>query len=430
MVDLPDGRAKTLRDAFRLCDVGPLESDEAIARYYVDLSTVRSSVAIRSIKTKLDFSAPGQFDSLLFTGHRGCGKSTELQRLKKEWDKPYRVIYVETDNEIDSQDADYTDLYLVIIKQVADDLAKLRLGFDPALLTAFEDWFKDVTNETEESVEKSISLTTTAEGGIEIPFISKLAAKLLAQIKGSNVQKRKIRDTLRQDIGRLKGDMNRLLQNAFEQVQQAGYEKGYLIIFDNLDRVPTEVGDRLYFDYATQLRDLNCTLIYTVPISVVYSDKNLSNAFGTPNVMPMVSIYQFDTLGALHLEHNLDAIKKLARLIITRVDHKTVFANDRLVAELVKASGGHARQLMQMTATACLTAASNGHAQVEAADVKSAIQQERINFKRVIPHRHYPLLVATCKTKQIIQNEDGQKMLFNTSVLEYESDDHSWHYVN
>ena len=199
---------------------------------------MRSSVAIRSINTKLDFASPGQFDSLLFTGHRGCGKSTELQRLKKEWDKPYRVIYVETDNEIDSQDADYTDLYLVIIKQVADDLAKLRLRFDPTLLTAFEDWFKDVTNETEESVEKSISLTTMAEGGVEIPFLSKLMAKLLAQIKGSNVQKRKIRDTLRQDIGRLKGDMNRLLQDAFEQVQQAGYEKGYLIIFDNLDRVP------------------------------------------------------------------------------------------------------------------------------------------------------------------------------------------------
>ena len=196
------------------------------------------------------------------------------------------------------------------------------------------------------------------------------------------------------------------------------------------DRVPTEVGDRLYFDYSTQLRDLNCTLIYTVPISVVYSDKNLSNAFGTPNVMPMVSIYRFDTLGTLHLEHNPDAIQKLARLITTRVDHKTVFAADRLVAELVKASGGHARQLMQMTATACMMAASNRHAQVEADDVKSAIQQERINFKRVIPHRHYPLLVATCKTKQIIQNEDGQKMLFNTSVLEYESDEQSWHYVN
>lgn len=430
MVDLPKGRAKTLKAAFQLCDVGPLDSEEAIAQYYVDLSSVRSSVAIRSISTQLDFFSSGQFDSLLFTGHRGCGKSTELQRLKRDWDRPYRVIYVESDVEIDSKDADYTDLYLVIIKQVSDDLAKLKMGFDRDLLTAFENWFKDITEETEESVEKSVSLATTTEVGVEIPFLSKLMAKLLAQIKGSNVQKQKIRTTLQQDVGRLKDDMNRLLLDAFEKVRAIGYEKGYLIIFDNLDRVPLVVGDRLYFDYASQLQKLNCTLIFTAPISVVYSDKNLNNAFGRPNVVPMVGLYDLNTAGNMDLEYNLDSVKQLAQLIVKRIDHKVIFATDKLVIELARASGGHVRQLMQMTATACLTAATRGHSQVEADDVKYAIQQEQINFQRVIPSRHYPLLVKICQTKQIEQNEDGQKMLFNTSVLEYENDEQSWHYIN
>jgi hypothetical protein len=429
MVVSPEGRAQTLKAAFRLCDVGPLASDEDINRYYVDLSAVRSSVAIRSIGTQLEFLAAGQFCSLLFTGHRGCGKSTELQRLKKEWDGPYRVIYVESDREIDSKDADYTDLYLVIIKQVSDDLARLKLKFDAKLLKAFEQWFQEITDETEESVEKSISLGAEAEAGIEIPFLSKLMTKLLAQIKGSNVQKQKIRTTLQQDVGRLKDDMNQLLLDAFSKVQQRGYEKGYLIIFDNLDRVPLVVGDRLYFDYANQLQQLNCTVIYTAPISVVYSDKNLNNAFGRPNVMPMVNIYDFK--GARQpLEYDLDSVKKLAQLVVKRVDHKLLFAADQLVVALAEASGGHVRQLMQMTATACLTAATRGHERVEAEDVRYAIQQEQINFQRVIPARHYPLLVEMCKTKQIAQNEDGQKMLFNTSVLEYETDELSWHYIN
>jgi hypothetical protein len=429
MVVSPEGRAQTLKAAFRLCDVGPLASDEDINRYYVDLSAVRSSVAIRSISTQLEFLAAGQFCSLLFTGHRGCGKSTELQRLKKEWDGPYRVIYVESDREIDSKDADYTDLYLVIIKQVSDDLARLKLKFDAKLLKAFEQWFQEITDETEESVEKSVSLRAEAEAGIEIPFLSKLMTKLLAQIKGSNVQKQKIRTTLQQDVGRLKDDMNQLLLDAFSKVQQRGYAKGYLIIFDNLDRVPLVVGDRLYFDYANQLQQLNCTVIYTAPISVVYSDKNLNNAFGRPNVMPMVNIYDFK--GARQpLEYDLDSVKKLAQLVVKRVDHKLLFAADQLVVALAEASGGHVRQLMQMTATACLTAATRGHERVEAEDVRYAIQQEQINFQRVIPARHYPLLVEMCKTKQIAQNEDGQKMLFNTSVLEYETDELSWHYIN
>ncbi len=430
MVASPDGRARTLKEAFQLCDVGPLGSEEDIRRYYVDLSAVRSSVAIRSVSTRLSFLADRQFDSLLFTGHRGCGKSTELQRLKRDLSRSYRVIYVETDTEIDSMDADYTDLYLVIIKQVSDDLAQLGLSFDKKLLAAFESWFKEITHETEESVEKSVSLATAAEAGVEIPFLSKLMTKLLAQIRGSNVQKQKIRSTLQRDIGRLKDDMNRLLLDAYEKVKADGYEKGYLIIFDNLDRVPLVVGDRLYFDYANQLQGLNCTLIYTAPISVVYSDKNLNNAFGRPNVMPMVNIYDFSAASGLHLKHNLESVKQLAQLVVKRIDHKALFAADRLVVELARASGGHVRQLMQMTAASCLTAATRGHAKVEADDVKYAIQQEQINFQRVIPARHYSLLVDVCKTKQIDQNEDGQKMLFNTSVLEYETDEKSWHYIN
>jgi predicted AAA+ superfamily ATPase len=61
------------------------------------------------VGTQLNFLQAGQFRSVLFTGHRGCGKSTELQRLKKDWEKPYLVLYVESNREIDSKDADYTE---------------------------------------------------------------------------------------------------------------------------------------------------------------------------------------------------------------------------------------------------------------------------------------------------------------------------------
>jgi energy-coupling factor transporter ATP-binding protein EcfA2 len=428
MMSLPD-RAKTLKEAFQVCDVGPLQG-EAL-RYYVNLEKVRSMEAIQSVSTRLDFLEAGQFSSVLFTGHRGCGKSTELRRLQKQWEQDYRIIYLEADEELDINDADYTDLYLVLIKQVADDLARLRLKFDATLLARFESWFKEITEEDEQTVEKSLSIETTLEAGLEIPFISKLLAKLLAQIKGSNIQKRKIREVLQRDIGRLKTDINTLLKDAAEKLKQRStsqYQKGFLVIFDNLDRVPPAVGDRLYFDYATQLQELNCTLIYTVPISVVYSDKNLNNAFSRPNIVPMVNLYQFDRAQP-NLSYNKSVIQALAKVISHRIDLAAVFESMNLVAELVVASGGHMRQLMQMTATACLTAATRGHPKVQTADVAYAIKQEQFNFERVIPDHHYPLLVEVCKTKRILQNLDGQKMLFNTSVLEYNGD-RRWNYIN
>jgi energy-coupling factor transporter ATP-binding protein EcfA2 len=428
MTDLVSDKAKTLKDAFQACDVGALGGETL--RYYVDLKPIRSMKAIAALRQRLEFLNPGQFASVLFTGHRGCGKSTELRRLQNQFEQDYRVIYLEADDVIDTNDADYTDLYLLILQQVSDEMSRLGLAFDRLLLESFKQWFLEIVDENEESVEKSVSLETSAEAKAEVPFLSKLSAKLLAQIKGSNKQKRIVRDKLEKDIGRLKTDLNLLLKDAYEKVRALDgklYQKGFLVILDNLDRVPPKVGDRLYFDHATQLQDLNCTLIYTVPISVACSDKNLNNAFGKPNIVPMVNIYEYDN-APCDLKFNLEAIKGLAHLVAQRVDTQAVFESDALVAKLVGASGGHVRLLMQMTANACLTAASEGHVKVQAEDVDYVIKQEQFNFERIVPAEHYPLLVQVCYNKQVEQDENGQKMLFNTSVLEYNGD-RRWNYV-
>ena len=120
--------------------------------------------------------------------------------------------------------------------------------------------------------------------GPEAPFIAKLLVKLLAQIKGSDIRKTTIRQTLQRDVSRLKSDINLLLSDAYRKIKNK-YPKGFLVIFDNLDRVPPGVGDHLFFDYAAQLQELNCTLIFTVPISVLCSPKNLSNTFGNPHIV-------------------------------------------------------------------------------------------------------------------------------------------------
>jgi len=429
MTSLPPNRATTLKTAFRACDVGPLRRPD-MERYYVDLSAVRNTEAIEGVSARLDFLEPAEFSSILFTGHRGCGKSTELRRIQHRWDAEYRVIYLEADAELDINDAEYTDLYLIIIKKVADELYKLGAKFDTQLLHNFESWFKQITQETEETVEKSVSVSATAEAGYEIPFLSKLLAKLQAQIKGADKQKKTIRQTLQQDIGRLQADINLLLDDAFVKLRKhlPNYDKGFLIIFDNLDRVPPKVGNHLFFDYAAQLQGLHCTIIYTVPISVVYSPQNLSNAFDSPNIMPMVNIYDL-VRDRWDLDYNPLGLAGIASIIEHRVDTEAVFDSREQVLDLAKASGGHVRQLMQMTAKACLTAATRGHQKVTTDDVTYAVKQEQFNFERIIPQNHYPVLAQVCLTKDIEKDETGQLMLFNTSVLEYNGTNR-WNYIN
>jgi energy-coupling factor transporter ATP-binding protein EcfA2 len=423
---MTDYRAKTLKEAFQLCDIDPLVGP-GLERYYVNLTPVRKTEAIEGISTILEFQEAGDFCTLLFTGHRGCGKSTELQRIRRQWEQDYRVIYLEANEETDINDAEYTDFYLIVIKQVEFALREMGLRFDSGLLESFEAWFKDVTQENERTVESSVNVQAEASLGSGAPFIAKLLVKLLAQIKGSDKRKTVIRQVLQQDISRLKADVNLLLRDAYLKIKDQ-YPKGFLVIFDNLDRIPPQVGNHLFFDYAAQLQELNCTIIYTVPISVLCSPKNIVNTFGEPHIVSMVNVYQL-VRDRCELDNNPEGLQCLAQIIEKRVDITQVFESEAEVVSLVKESGGHVRQLMQMIRSACQTASTRKHAKIQAEDVEYAVKQQQFNFERFIPDEHYPVLAKVCLTKNIAKDETGQLMLFNTSVLEYNGLDR-WNYPN
>ena len=426
-------RATTLKQAFRVCNLGALTGAD-LDRYYVDLSAVRSREAIDSVSAQIDFLEPGDPASILFTGHRGCGKSTELKRIQRRWEREYELIYIKATDELDINDTDYKDIYLVIIKYVTEAVQSWGLKLDPTLVKEFEDWFKTITGETQETLEKSVSVSGEMEAGQQFPFVFKLMVKLLSQIKGSEAYKKTIREDLQQGFSRLQENTNKLLRDAYAKLREKRPNcKGFLIIIDNLDRVPPHVGEHLFLKYANQLRELHCVAIYTVPISVIYSGPNYNNAFGSLNVMPMVNIYRYQP-DVVDLEHDSEGVAQMAQLIAERVAVDTVFESPELVNELVQLSGGHVRQLMLLTRTACVIASTRGHGQVTAKDVAEAGNQTRFNFERSIASDHYPLLAQICRTKEQPQDADAEEkmqfMLFNIMVLEYVTGATRWMYVN
>jgi hypothetical protein len=420
MTSLPANRAKTLKEGYRACDVNPL-TGENIARYNVDLSAVGNTEVIEAVSTDLDIHEAGEFDTILFTGDRECGKSTELKRIQSQCENKYRVIYREFDWERDVNDSEYTDLYLLLSKKVAEDLTELRLKFDPQLLESFEAGFKDVTEETE------------ASAGAEIPFISKLATKLIAQIRGSSPPKKVIRETLGRNLSRWQTDINLLLQDAFDKLKRKypdRYQKGFLVIVDNLDRIPRSVGNHLFFHDAPQLQELDCTIISTVPISVIYLYKNVSNLFGNPNIVPMVNIYEVSR-SECDLNYNQQRVDGVTSLSEQRVDvSSAIFADRQQLLDLVKARGGHVRQLMQVSRSACHTAITRKHSKILAENVIYALKQQQFDFEKSTPEpEYYTKLPEVGIEKEITKKEIGQNLLFNFSVVEYNGNSR-WNYVN
>ena len=273
MTSLPANRAKTLKDAYRACDVKPL-TGENMARYNVDLSAVANTEAIEGVSTDLDIHEPGEFNTILFTGHSECAKSTELKRIQSQCENKYRVIYREVDWKRDVNEAEYTDIYFVCVKKIAGDLTELRLKFDPKLLESFASRFKDVTEETEATVQSSVSLS-----------------------------------------------------------QQ-------------------------------------------------------------------------------------------------RVDVSAIFADRPQLLDSVIASGGHVRQLMQVSRSACRTAITRKHSKILAENVTYALKQQQFDFEKSTPGPEYHTkLPEVGIEKQITKDERGQNLLFNISVVKYNGN-RRWNYVN
>ena len=100
--------------------------------------------------------------------------------------------------------------------------------------------------------------TETTFLGIVPPFLAKLVLKLLAQVKASHQGKKVVRQTLLKDVSRLKSYTNLLLDDGLKKWQKKFPKcKGFLLVFDNLDRCPVNIANHLFFDYAAQLKELH-----------------------------------------------------------------------------------------------------------------------------------------------------------------------------
>jgi predicted AAA+ superfamily ATPase len=77
--------ATNLTEAYEICDpVKPLQGED-LERYYLPLLEARKTEAIVQVEQILQQQKPGRFTTIVFTGHRGCGKTTELKRIEQHW---------------------------------------------------------------------------------------------------------------------------------------------------------------------------------------------------------------------------------------------------------------------------------------------------------------------------------------------------------
>jgi hypothetical protein len=399
-------------------------------QYYIDFSEVRGEQIIRRLARTIH-RLPNIPTCQLFTGYLGCGKSTELRRLEEELKrKGFHVVYFESDEDLDMTDVDVSDILLATVRQVSQSLEAIGIKLKPKY---FENLFSDVVNFLQTPIDLS--------GEFSLPLG---LGKITAKTKDSPSLRSKLRGFLEPRTDGILDSINReVLGVATEKLQQQG-QRGLVVLIDNLDKIdhrPNPNGSSqpkyLFVDRGNQLRKLNCHVVYTIPLSLVFSKEQpvLTNILGgglPPAILPMVPVQLRDG-SVCKVGMNL-----LRRMVMKRAFPNVetpesqleliteVFDSSDTLDRLCYISGGHVRTLLGLL-YGCL---QDSDPPISRSCLEQVIRLHRRGLNNTIAEPEWELLREVVQTQSISGEAGYDTLLRSLFVFEYQDDDGNWFSIN
>jgi hypothetical protein len=412
---------------YQACNPSPLVMGNAEDRkYYIDFSSVRGGNIIKELGRTITRLSPDKPTCQLFTGHIGCGKSTELQRLKAELEQQgFHVVYFESSQVLEMADVDVTDILLAIARSVAESLEAIQIKLKPGY---FANLFTDIA----ELLQTPLELSGELSVGI---------GKISAKTKDSP----KLRSQLRQYLeprtnGILEAINKEIFAPATQRLKQQG-KKGLVVIVDNLDRLDNSVkptGSRqpeyLFVDRGEQLNQLNCHVVYTIPLFLIFSNAlgRLTTRFGRdPKVLPMVPVQVrqgsecqegMALLQQMILARAFPDVNEVQRINLI----SEVFDSPETLERLCRVSGGHARNLL-MLLSRCL---ERDDPPLSRDCIEGVIRQRRNELTLAITVDEWELLRQVAQHKSLRGEEKYQTLVRDMFVFEYRDSEGSWFDIN
>lgn len=382
---------------------------------YVDCREVRGDEDIlEDLGTRL--RRANQKTCQLYSGHRGAGKSTELLRLKQalEQQKFYVVYFAADEEDIESEDAQYTDILLACTRHLLEDLEK------SANPTPLLDWLNNRWQEL-----KDLALTEVKLDSVNVEGQIAQFAKLTAHLRAEPTTRHKIREKVNPHTVTLIAVLNQFLAEAKKKLPNGCTQLA--VIVDNLDRIAPIIQengqtnhDEIFLDRSEQLKALDCHLIYTVPISMVHSKRaaDLRDIYSDTQVLPMVMVQT--PQGEIY-EPGLQKIKEV---ISRRVGQfapslaldTQIFDSPETLNQLCLMSGGHVRNLLLLTQDAI---GRTEELPISQKVVRRAITQARDTYRRTVENDQWRLLAEVSRSKKVVNDDKYRSLLFNRCLLEY-----------
>lgn len=308
---------------------------------------------------------------------------------------------------------EYIDILLACTRRFLKDIRSANAA-------PIQNWLRDRWQEL-----KDLARMEVAVDKINVEQSLSVFTKLTASIRAEPTQRAKIRDRVNPHTTTLLQALNEFIADA--RLHLPNSKTKLAMIVDHLDRIPIDFRangrsnhEEIFLDRSEQLKGLDCHMVYTVPIALVYSRwaNEVQAIYGKTLVLPMVMVQTSD--GAVFP----DGLTELRRAIEVRVqphapgvDIETqIFDSHDTLKRLCLACGGHIRELMQM-----MQESLNRIDQfpIGARAAQRAITELRAVYQRTVEEPEWARLALVSHRREIPNDNEHRSLLQRRCILEY-----------
>ena len=387
-------------------------------------------IEIDNIKNEFLDASPGY--KALFGGHKGNGKSTELNKIIFDSDlcQRFEIIKIDIPEALDPNDIDIVEFFITVCIHILTfaEAKKIKIESDfrdqfEKLEGFFREKLKIETTYTKGKI-KDIGIQSEAGGGFIFSFL-KLKGDFYAKMRGDVESRKIVREEYRPRINELTGLVKKLVRDIESKLKR----KELLIIVDGLDRASVNAAEKLFTEDGQNFALIdNVTMLLTVPISLIHSVK-ASVVEATVGRMHVLKNLRLRTLENAQDDDTNYNCKLMKEAVLRRMDEKLISPNALEMA--VYYSGGVFRTLIDLIAYAAVLSKSSNGISIGEKDMEGAVNEHRIKKTRPLGRSQWEILIEIDTNKKFTGDMDEKRLELLTGlyVLEY-INGAEWYRVN
>lgn len=345
---------------------------------------------------------------VLFTGHVGSGKSTELNKLSERLKDDFFIVRLDVQQHLNLADLKAVDILMGLLAALvrrATDEKVLRRAPRQVAADVWEDVWLFFRRRLMLAPAEEFPAPVSGEVEVSINVLA-------AQFSSKFSQEASTREEVRKQMRGREAELTDKLDFVIRQVRDK-YEHPILFLIEGTDKPNLEKARDLFLNFARTLTAFSAAAIYTFPIGLHYSGDftAIKDAFDRHFILPNIKVEKQDG------ELDSDGLSYLRSAVAQRADLE-LFEPDTL-QKLTFGSGGLMRTLIRMVQGAAVNALSSARKKISEADVQAALNEEKSDYIAALKTDDYAVLAARMRDRELSGDKAVQELLHSRALLEY-----------